>query len=377
MKLQLKNPGGTKWSAGALALLLSCIPAGGCGGADSGAQYSPAPAVDAAGSDSHPSDSQDSGGSDEAAPADDAATDTGLPDGTTDPASIADYESACVRLHGCLGIDGVRQCLLNAHAHASASADQRAFAVAMQSIVIPGAEVPGTPQTLYLPGVIDCVRLAPDCPSVRACVGGLPCDPQSASPSCDGALLQHCMAIPGGGIVANVDCGSVGLACVTTDTPMGTVGQCADGPCGIGTPPACEGGVAANCFLGGWVRLPCDSMPGTQCALGHEMGMDMAQCQGGGDDCDMSHVPACDGTDSIVCQGGKLYSMSCPEGGECGTDPESGAGVCWASTLFCGPEACDGTTLTYCLEGEPRAVDCPGHGFAACAVGESGARCVP
>ena len=291
--------------------------------------------------------------------------------------TMTSYEDACIRLHGCLGIEGIRTCLLNAHANTQESAASLRFNVAMQSMSMQGAPPPGPANTLYLPAIMDCVASAGDCSTVRECVGGgAACDPDTFAPSCIGNSLQYCVPTAEGGAVAVTDCGDVGLQCLSSDSFIGAVAQCAEGPCDIGTDPSCDGDTARNCILGGWIQQSCADMPDTTCAITDEFGMDMAQCQGDGAECDLSHVPRCVGEDLRVCQGGKLYTMSCPAGGSCEADPESEAGGCWGSTLFCGAETCEGSQLTYCAEGETRHIDCKSYGFSDCVQGENGGRCV-
>jgi hypothetical protein len=293
-----------------------------------------------------------------------------------EPATLASLERACVALHGCLGIDGLRMCMLLAFGNQQATPEELRFGVAMQSIGIAGSPHELSP-ALYMPWVMDCVKAASDCESVGACVGGAqPCNPQIAQPSCQGATVRQCIVTAQGGVWVGTDCDSAGLVCLSSLTPMGSIAQCAESACTLGTPPVCNGNVARTCLLGGWVHQSCASMPNTSCALTKEMGMDMALCQGDGPNCDASFAPFCDGEDLRICQGGKRYTMRCPSGGACGIDPSSGASTCWASTLFCGAESCEGSNLRYCIDGEQRTVDCTAEGFTGCAASARGARCI-
>lgn len=321
-------------------------------------------------------DASDDASTQDAAPSADAAAEADVPDAS---ASLAAYERACALLHGCLGVDGLRQCMLYAQANRVVSAQELSFGVAMQSIVMQGSGVEPRPTTtLYLPSIMDCVAAAEDCDAVRACVGGgTPCDPETYAPACEGETLRYCLPTAHGGVVARTRCAEAGLQCVASNTPMGAVAQCAHGPCDMGTAPTCDGLTAKNCMLGGWIHQPCEVWPGTQCALVDAMGMQLAQCEGDGAACDETHVPTCEGDALVICQAYKLYTMECPPGGACGVDPASGAGACWASTLFCGDETCEGSTLSYCAEGEPRALDCTALGFTGCVAEEGSARCVP
>ena len=359
-----------------VALVLAPVSA--CSGTDD-ASTPPTVELDAQATDAAQDDAGEGAEVDANGAADATTADSTDATNATDASqSFLSNEEACLRLHGCLGVSGMRQCMLYARANQVATEEELQFGVAMQSIALAGSPPPSTPTTLYLPSVMSCVRAAADCAAARACVGdGAPCNPQTFAPSCDGQLLRQCVPSAEGGVVATTDCAEVGLVCLAGATPMGALAQCAASASEMGTPPSCDGDRASNCILGGWIHQPCSSMPATQCALVEAMGMDAAQCQGDGADCDLSQLPTCEGDDVRICQGNKLYTMACPPGGACGTDPESGAGSCWASTLFCGPETCEGTRLGYCLEGQQRSIDCADYGFSGCAAsGDAGARCV-
>lgn len=366
MKLQLFAP----WA------VLSCLPLCGCSSSNDDLS---APASDAGVDSNQEAASLEATAQDAAAdtqqdeePAADAAVDMDA----AEPATLASHESACVALHGCLGIDGLRMCLLLALGNHQGTPEEIRFGVAMQSIGIAGSP-PELSPTLYMPWVMDCVSAASDCESVRACVGGAqPCNLHTTQPSCQGATVRQCIPTAQGGVWVGTDCDAAGLVCLSSATPMGAIAQCAESPCTLGTKPVCDGELARTCLLGGWVHQSCASMPDTSCALIQEMGMDMALCQGNGPQCDATFTPTCDGEDLRICQGGKQYTMRCPAGGPCGTDPSTGASTCWASTLFCGSESCEGSILRYCIDGKQRSVDCVAEGFSGCAASDRGARCV-
>jgi hypothetical protein len=304
--------------------------------------------------------------------------DADVGDGATGGVVLEEYEDVCAMLNGCLGIIGQGECMRRAYVYEIATAEERRYFFALQSLVFSPGVPPGT---IYFPEVIACATAADDCDEIYACLGsGNACDAVMSPPHCDNNVLFNCASIGVEGVSVETDCASQGLTCVAA--PAGAPLICGESFCDPNSYVSnCVGDVAYNCVGAGLVAKDCAKLfPGTKCLAVDVSGQQVAQCQGDGPACDDTFRPACNGLNLSVCQDGFEYERSCPPGLPCQVDPNTDVASCGALvTAGCAPETCDGAQLTYCLDGKPRTLDCSGLGFSSCEADDvfHQARCVP
>lgn len=371
---------GSPW---VLALVAAAALLVGCGSSDDEGSGGPADASPQdAGMDVQPDQAADVDQPDTADASADVAEDVALDvelDGPTGGVVLEEYEAACARINGCLGVVGQGECMRRAYIYELADAEEQRYYFALQSLSY-GPGIP--PGTVYFPEVVSCVGQASSCDDVYACMGSAQaCNAMGTSPYCDSDVLYNCADVGGTqGVLVEADCGGRGLSCLSS--PSGNPSICAGSFCDPTSYAAnCVGNVAYNCIGTGLVEKDCSLLfPGTTCGVMEDSGFLVAQCRGDGDPCDASLKPSCNGANLQVCQDGFAYERQCPPGLPCSIDPDTDIASCGAIvTAGCTPETCNGTELTYCLDGAPRTLDCAQLGFSGCVADDvfEQARCSP
>ena len=234
-----------------------------------------------------------------------------------------------------------------------------------------------------------------DCASAASCSDFLDCFTRhhsipycTAHPggSCDGEIAVQCPAPGDPGVTGAaqyvVDCGAIGLHCVTDGGNVGChngvscteqSAMCAS--CEL--PVVCDGSVA-NQPAQFMARFACPA--GTVCRTWVDPASVIvynAGCFADGPQCDPSSLPRCEGNTAVFCSGdrfppsGSTSSVFFETRRDCGcSGHQCQFGRCVDTGTDCieisTPDRCDGTTLVSCVNGSFVRIDCLSLGKAFC-----------